>query len=181
MQRTHGMDALITRCTNNYGSYQFPEKFIPLFVTNCLEGKKLPLYGSGLQVRSWIHVMDHAAGLLAAAERGKSGEVYNFGGGAEGELPNVEVARRTMQILGVPAERLELVRDRPGHDFRYAVDNSKATRELGWKPAHTFAAGLPATVRWYQDNRAWWEEIKSGSYQQFYAQNYARRAELGAS
>jgi dTDP-glucose 4,6-dehydratase len=173
--RTHHLDALVTRCTNNYGPYQFPEKFIPLFVSNCLEGKKLPLYGNGANVRSWIHVRDHCEGLLLAAEKGRTGEAYNLGSDVDGELPNVEVARRIMKILGTPAEQLQLVADRPAHDFRYAVDFSKATRELGWKPRTVFEEGLAATIDWYQKNRSWWQEIKSGAYRSYYERNYTGR------
>ena len=174
--RTHHLDALVTRCTNNYGPYQFPEKFIPLFVTNCLEGKKLPLYGSGTNVRSWIHVKDHCEGLVLAAEKGRAGEAYNIGSDSSGEVPNVDVARRIMRLLGVADSQIELVTDRPGHDFRYAVDFSKATRELGWKPRTGFEEGLAATVNWYKDNRSWWQEIKSGAYRSYYEKNYMARS-----
>ncbi len=175
MGRTHKLDTVITRCTNNYGPYQFPEKFIPLFVTHCLEGRKLPLYGNGTNVRSWIHVRDHCEGLLSAAERGKSGEVYNLGGTPEAELANVAVARLIMEELNAPPELLQLVADRPAHDFRYAVDTAKARRELSWEPQHKFREGLRHTIAWYQSERAWWEEIVSGEYRKFYDQNYSSR------
>lgn len=173
--KTHGLDAVITRCTNNYGPYQFPEKFIPLFVTNALEGKKLPLYGDGLNVRSWIFVRDHCEALIMAAEKGRAGEVYNIGGGADGEIPNIQVARRILALLDKSESLIERVADRPAHDRRYAVDCSKIRRELGWQPEVSFDVGMEQTVHWYVSNQAWWQNVKTGEYQRFYAKNYERR------
>ncbi|NDC37723.1 MAG: dTDP-glucose 4,6-dehydratase, partial [Proteobacteria bacterium] len=173
--KTHGLNALITRCTNNYGPYQFPEKLIPLFVTNALEGKKLPLYGDGMNVRSWLHVRDHCEALLLVAERGRAGEVYNIGGAEEAELPNVEITQRILKTLGKPESLIQYVADRPAHDRRYAIDYSKIHTELGWSPQVPVADGIDATVRWYVDNRHWWERIKSGEYLKFYELNYAAR------
>ena len=173
--KTHKFDAVITRCTNNYGPYQFPEKFIPLFVTNAMEGQNLPLYGDGLNVRSWIYVKDHCAALLLAAEQGKSGEIYNVGGGPDGEIPNIEVARVILRHLGKPESLIRKVADRPAHDRRYAVDYSKATRELGWRPATSFGDGMEKTIKWYCENESWWRKIKTGEYMEFYARNYGDR------
>lgn len=173
--KTFGMNASVTRCTNNYGPYHFPEKLIPLFITNALEDKKLPLYGDGMNVRSWVYVTDHCEALLAVAERGKAGEVYNIGGGADAELPNRDVTHAILEILGKSKDLIQPVGDRPAHDRRYAIDHSKITAELGWKPRTSFKAGLVRTVEWYQNNRPWWQEIKSGEYLSFYERNYANR------
>lgn len=173
--KTHGLEAVITRCTNNYGPYQFPEKLIPLFVTNALEGKALPLYGDGMNVRSWLHVRDHCEALLLVAERGRAGEVYNIGGSEEAEVPNVEITKRILKVLNKPESLIQYVADRPAHDRRYAIDYSKINAELGWAPQVPVALGLEQTVRWYVDNRQWWERIKSGEYMKFYELNYASR------
>ncbi len=174
--KTHEMDALVTRCTNNYGPYQFPEKLIPLFVTNALEDKPLPLYGDGMNVRSWLHVRDHCEALLLVAEKGRRGEVYNLGGAAEAEIPNVEITRRILNILGKPESLIQFVADRPAHDRRYAIDYAKIHSELGWSPQVPVEVGLEQTVRWYVDNRDWWQRIKSGEYMKFYELNYAARS-----
>ncbi|MFQ5537986.1 MAG: dTDP-glucose 4,6-dehydratase [Gemmatimonadota bacterium] len=155
---THRLDAVITRCSNNYGPYQFPEKLIPLMITNALEDRPLPVYGDGLHVRDWIHVEDHCRGLVAAAERGRPGRVYNFGGDAE--RTNLRVVRTILEILGKPEELIEFVTDRKGHDRRYAIDFSRAEEELGWRPSVTFEEGLADTVRWYLDNETWWRPLK---------------------
>jgi dTDP-glucose 4,6-dehydratase len=173
--KTHKLDAIVTRCTNNYGPYQFPEKLIPLFVTNALEGKKLPLYGDGMNVRSWLFVEDHCAALLLIAEKGRAGEVYNIGGGDDSELPNLAVTKTILRLLGKPESLVERVADRPAHDRRYAIDHSKLTRELGWVPATPFEVGIARTAEWYSTQRAWWERIKTGEYLRFYEQNYNRR------
>jgi dTDP-glucose 4,6-dehydratase len=170
--RTHKLDAVITRCTNNYGPYQFPEKFIPLFITNALEDKPLPLYGDGMNVRSWLHVRDHCEALLLAAEKGRSGEVYNIGGSSEAEIPNIQVARTILAQLQKPESLITKVADRLAHDRRYSVDYSKANKELGWAPRTPFATGITSTVAWYKNNRAWWEGIKSGAYKSYYQQQY---------
>ncbi len=176
--KTHGLNAVVTRCTNNYGPFQFPEKFIPLFVTNALENKKLPLYGDGMNVRSWLFVRDHCEALLLCAERGVAGEVYNIGGGGDGEIPNRDVATILLEALGKPTSLIEYVADRPAHDRRYAIDYSKINTALGWSPRTSFRDGLAMTVRWYVDNRAWWQSIKTGEYLSFYELNYSQRPSL---
>lgn len=176
--KTHGFDLLVTRCTNNYGPYQFPEKLIPLFVTNALEDKPLPLYGDGMNVRSWLHVDDHCRGVLLVAEKGRKGEVYNIGSGPDGELPNVEVTKAILKHLGKPDNLVKRVEDRLAHDKRYAVDTSKIRNELGWKPLVPFKEGLAQTIDWYVREQNWWNEVKSGEYLKFYDTNYSSR--LGA-
>jgi len=171
--RTHGADAVVTRCTNNYGPFQFPEKLIPLMITNAIEGQPLPVYGDGLQVRDWIHVEDHARGVLATLEQGRAGEVYNFG--ARGEQANLDVITRIIAMLGKSPDLVRHVTDRPAHDRRYALDPSKAERELGWKPRRPFEDGLADTVRWYTANEAWWRAVKDGTYRQFYSAWYGER------
>ena len=176
---TFGFPVVITRCSNNYGPRQFPEKLIPLMIANALEGRPLPVYGDGQQVRDWIHVDDHCAGLLAALERGRPGEVYNFGG--ETELPNLTVVRTLLAILGRGEELIRFVADRPGHDRRYAIDCAKAKRELGWTPRQRFDEGLRATVDWYRRNAAWVEHIRSGAYRDYYDRQYGGRLAPGAA
>ncbi len=178
--KTHGLNASVTRCTNNYGPYHFPEKLIPLFITNALEGKKLPLYGDGMNVRSWVYVTDHCEALLAVAERGRTGEVYNIGGGADAELPNRDVTYAILEILGKTRDLIERVGDRPAHDRRYAIDHAKITTELGWVPRTNFRGGLEKTVEWFKVNRDWWQEIKSGEYLAFYQKNYGNREAAAA-
>jgi dTDP-glucose 4,6-dehydratase len=170
---TFGMDVVVTRCSNNYGPYQFPEKLIPLMIANALEGKKLPVYGDGMQVRDWIHVDDHCAALLAALERGRAGEVYNLG--SDNEWPNLRIVGRLLEILGKGSELIEHVKDRPGHDRRYAIDASKARSALGWAPRIAFSEGLETTVRWYVEHRQWWERIRTGAYRTYYERNYGAR------
>ncbi len=176
--KTHGMNALITRCTNNYGAYQFPEKLIPLFITNALEDRKLPLYGDGLNVRSWIHVSDHCRGVLLAGERGRAGEVYNIGCGPDSELTNKEMTARILKLLGKPESLIERVADRPAHDRRYSVDWGKINKELGWKPLIGIEEGLAQTVDWYKANTEWWNRVKSGAYRNYYEMHYGRRSRL---
>lgn len=156
--RTHGMDVIITRCSNNYGPYHFPEKLIPLFITNLLEGKKVPVYGNGQNVRDWLHVDDHCRGIHAALMNGKSGEVYNIGGGRE--LTNLEITNLILEAMGADESSIEYVEDRKGHDLRYSVDWSKIKRELGYEPQVKFEDGLRETIEWYRDNHAWWEPLK---------------------
>ncbi|MDT7615599.1 MAG: dTDP-glucose 4,6-dehydratase [Pseudonocardiales bacterium] len=156
--RTHGLPVCITRCSNNYGPHQFPEKVIPLFVSNLLDGKKVPLYGDGQNVRDWLHVDDHCRGIQLVAEKGRDGEVYNIGGGTE--LTNRELTHRLLDAVGAGEEMIEPVADRKGHDRRYSVDWSKIADELGYAPQVLFEQGLPATVEWYRDHRAWWEPLK---------------------
>ncbi len=172
--RTYGQDVVITRCSNNYGPYQFPEKLIPLMITNAIEGKRLPVYGDGRQVRDWIHVDDHCEGVLAALERGKAGEIYNFG--ARAERCNIDIVSRIVALLQAQPELIEHVTDRPAHDRRYAMDAGKAERELGWRPARSFEDGLAATVRWYVAHEAWWRAVKDGSYRDFYRTWYEEQA-----
>ena len=172
---TYGFDAVVTRCTNNYGPYQFPEKLIPLFITNALEGKKLPLYGDGLNVRSWLYVDDHCEAVILAAERGRSGEVYNIGGDEKSEIPNIAVTKTLLQMMNQSENLIEWVKDRPAHDRRYAVDTSKIRAELGWAQRVPFSAGLERTLKWYQENESWWRGIKSGEYLKFYKLNYEAR------
>lgn len=170
--RTFDVDASITRGSNTYGPNQYPEKFVPLFVTNALDGEPLPLYGDGKQVRDWLYVTDHCAGIELVLREGKPGEIYNVGGGDEHE--NIDVAERLLELTGADRSLLRSVPDRPGHDRRYSLDTAKL-QGLGWKPATTFENGLRATVDWYRDNRAWWEPIKSGEYRAYYERQYADR------
>ncbi len=157
--RTHGLPVCVTRCSNNYGPYQFPEKVIPLFATNLLDGKKVPLYGDGLNVRDWLHVDDHCHGIQLVADGGRPGEIYNIGGGTE--LTNRDLTERLLAAVGVGWEMVEPVADRKGHDRRYSVDIAKISGELGYAPRVSFEDGLAETVRWYADNRAWWEPLKA--------------------
>jgi dTDP-glucose 4,6-dehydratase len=159
---THGMNAVITRCSNNYGPYQFPEKLIPLFVTNALADIPLPVYGDGRQVRDWIHVADHCRGVDAALRRGRPGAIYNFGG--RSERYNIDVTRAVLKLTGKPESLIRHVTDRPGHDRRYAVDCSKAEAELGWRATTTFEDGLAATVDWYRSHARWVERVRTGAY-----------------
>ncbi len=171
--RTYGLDTVITRCSNNYGPFQFPEKLIPLMIMNARRDKPLPVYGDGLHVRDWIYVRDHCAGVWAAFQRGKPGEVYNFGGSSE--MPNLEIVRLLLRQLGKPESLISFVEDRPGHDRRYAMDVGKARRELGWEPATTFTQGMAATIAWYLGHQAWLDEVTSGEYQAYYERMYGRR------
>jgi len=159
--RTHKLDTVITRCSNNYGQYQFPEKVMPLFITNIIEGKKVPLYGNGLNVRDWLHVDDHCRGIALALTKGKSGEVYNIGGGTE--LTNVELTHKILDAMGVGKEFIQPVEDRKGHDLRYSVDITKINTQLGYAPQVNFEEGLAQTINWYKNNEAWWKKHKQQS------------------
>lgn len=170
---THDMDCVITRCSNNYGPYQFPEKLIPLMIANAHEDKSLPIYGDGKNVRDWIHVIDHCRGIQRAMEAGLKGEVYNFGGDAERE--NMFVVTEILKLVGKGEDLITYVKDRPGHDRRYAMDSSKARAQLGWTPTYTFEEGLQQTVEWYLANKPWWERVRSGAYQDYYEQQYSSR------
>ncbi|MCX5661924.1 MAG: dTDP-glucose 4,6-dehydratase [Planctomycetota bacterium] len=171
---TFGMDILITRCSNNFGPYQFPEKVIPLFVTNLVEGKKVPLYGDGRNVRDWLHVDDHGEAILTVLEKGTGGEVYNIGG--NNERSNLELTHSILKAMGKGSEMIQPVADRLGHDRRYAIDATKIERELGWKPTRSAWPGaLDATVKWYVDNPKWWQRVKSGAYREYYKQQYGNR------
>jgi dTDP-glucose 4,6-dehydratase len=170
--RTFGVNASITRGSNTYGPNQYPEKFIPLFATNALDGEPLPLYGDGRQIRDWLFVEDHCAGIELVLHEGAPGEIYNVGGADEHE--NIDVAGRIIELAGADRSLLRSVPDRPGHDRRYSLDTSKL-RSLGWAPAKPFEDGLRETVEWYRDNRAWWEPIKSGEYREYYERQYRER------
>lgn len=167
---THGMHVVVTRCSNNYGPYQFPEKLIPLMVTNALESRELPVYGDGLNVRDWIHVGDHCAGVRRALRHGEPGRVYNFGGDAE--RTNLQVVRAILERVGASEDLIRYVDDRPGHDRRYAVDSARAREELDWAPTVGFEPGLAETIGWYEENRGWWSRVRSGEYQQYYDRMY---------
>ena len=167
---THGLDVVVTRCSNNYGPYQFPEKLIPLMITHALEDRPLPVYGDGLYVRDWIQVTDHSRGLVTAAERGEPGAVYNFGGNAE--RTNLNVVRAILRILGKPEDRFEYVTDRPGHDRRYAIDTSLAEAELAWSASVSFEDGLVDTVEWYLTNEIWWRRVQSGEHWDSHQKQY---------
>jgi dTDP-glucose 4,6-dehydratase len=157
--RTHGLDVVITRSSNNYGTHHFPEKLIPLFVTNLIEGKKVPVYGTGMNVRDWLHVDDHCRGIYGVLMKGKSGEVYNIGGGRE--LTNNQITSLILEAMGADESSIEYVQDRNGHDLRYSVDWSKINRELGYEPQVKFEDGLKETIQWYCDNEAWWKPLKN--------------------
>ena len=178
---TYGLPVVTTNCSNNYGPYHFPEKLIPLMIVNALAGKPLPVYGDGMQVRDWLYVRDHCSAIRAVLARGRVGETYNIGGW--NEQPNIEIVRQVCALLdelqpdpaGPRSRLITYVTDRPGHDRRYAIDARKIERELGWRPAETFASGLRKTVRWYLDNPEWVAHVQSGSYRDWLATNYAAR------
>lgn len=171
--QTHKFPAVITRCTNNYGPYQFPEKLIPLMISNAIEGKKLPVYGDGLNERDWIFVEDHCRALDAILEKGRIGEIYNIGSGRP--VPNIGIVRSLLKLLNAPDGLIEFVQDRPGHDRRYALDDSKIRRELGWESKVELDAGLKHTVDWYRTHSDWVREAKSGEYQEYYEKFYVKR------
>ena len=170
---TYGLPLVITRASNNYGAYQFPEKLIPLFVTNLLENKKVPVYGDGMQVRDWLHVEDHCRAILTAVEKGREGQVYNIG--AKNELYNLDITRMILEYLGKDESYIEHVTDRLGHDRRYAIDPTKAMTELGWHPQVNFRDGLRQTIEWYKTHQDWWRQIKSGEYMSYYQRQYGSR------
>ncbi|MEK9206894.1 MAG: dTDP-glucose 4,6-dehydratase [Patescibacteria group bacterium] len=169
---TFGLPITITNCSNNFGPYHFPEKMIPLSITNLMEGKKIPIYGDGRYVRDWLYVEDHCRAIEAVLEKGKVGETYCVGG-LNGDINNLEVARKILSLLGKNEDQIEFVKDRPGHDRRYAVDWSKIKNELGWEPLHSFDQWLAQTVDWYKNNTDWWREVKSGEYQKYYERQYS--------
>ena len=170
---TFGFPGVITRCSNNYGPYQFPEKIIPLFISNLLEDLQVPVYGDGLQIRDWIHVTDHCSGVYAAWKSGIAGEVYNFGGRCE--LTNMELTTTLLRLLDKPKSLIKYVQDRLGHDRRYAIDCAKAETALGWKPLVSFETGIAETIRWYQENWEWVSRVRSGAYREYYQQQYGSR------
>ncbi len=167
---TYGLPVNITRCSNNYGPCQFPEKLIPLMIRNALGDKPLPVYGDGLQIRDWLHVSDHCAAILTVLKTGSVGEVYNIGG--NNEKANIEIVKLILAELGKPESLITHVQDRPGHDRRYAIDNTKITTQLGWKPAYTFEEGIRETIRWYLEHQDWVERVTSGAYQEYYQKMY---------
>jgi dTDP-glucose 4,6-dehydratase len=170
---TYGMPVSVTRCSNNYGPYQFPEKLIPLMIINALNNKSLPVYGDGMNVRDWIYVIDHNKAVDLVFEKGKSGEVYNIG--ANNEMPNINIIKLILKILGKPETLIQYVKDRPGHDRRYAIDASKIENELGWKPSFNFETAIDYTIKWYLENQQWWERIISGDYQKYYSLQYSAK------
>lgn len=170
--QTYGLPINITRCSNNYGPYQFPEKLIPLMIHNAQEDKLLPVYGDGMQIRDWLHVHDHCSAIATVLERGQVGEVYNVGGNSE--KANLEIVRLILKELGKPESLIAYVKDRPGHDRRYAIDNTKIRTQLGWKPKYTFETGIQETIQWYLDHSAWVDWVTSGEYQEYYSEMYDR-------
>ena len=170
---TFGVPVVMTRCSNNYGPYQFPEKLIPLMIINALHGKPLPVYGDGKQVRDWLHVEDHCAAIGCVLNNGRVGEVYNIGG--NNEWKNIDIVGLLLRTMEKPESLITYVKDRPGHDRRYAIDAGKIKRELGWQPAVTFEQGLPKTVEWYLSHESWWQRIMSGAYQEYYKEMYEHR------
>jgi dTDP-glucose 4,6-dehydratase len=171
--KTHKMDVIITRCSNNYGPYQFPEKLIPLMITNALQELELPVYGDGMNVRDWIHVKDHCAGIDVALRKGAAGQVYNIGGSSE--FHNIDIVKLILSRLGKPESLIRFVEDRPGHDRRYAIDASKIRNELGWEPSVDFESGMDHTICWYCEHEAWWQRIRTGEYLTYYEKWYGAR------
>lgn len=169
---TFGLPMNITRCSNNYGPYQFPEKLIPLMINNCLKEKDLPVYGDGMQIRDWLHVSDHCTAIDVVLHKGNDGEVYNIGG--NNEKANIEIVKLLIKTLGKSENLIKYVKDRPGHDRRYAIDNTKITTELGWEPAYTFERGIQETIQWYLDNTKWIENVISGDYANYYNEMYSK-------
>jgi dTDP-glucose 4,6-dehydratase len=170
---THGLPVVTTRCSNNYGPYQFPEKLIPLMIANAMEGKSLPVYGDGMNVRDWIHVEDHCRAVDLVRRAGRIGEVYNVGG--RSERANLVVVEKILELTGRTKDLIRYVKDRPGHDRRYAINDTRIREELGFTTLHSFEAGLAATVRWYMEQRAWWERVRSGAYKSYYERMYGAR------
>jgi len=170
---TYGLNTIITRCSNNYGPYQFPEKLIPLFITNAFSDQELPLYGDGMNIRDWIYVTDHCNSIDLVLHQGKPGQVYNIGGNEEKD--NTEITKTILKALKKPESLIKYVKDRPGHDRRYAIDDSKIKNELGWSQEYDFQTSMNQTVKWYIDNKDWWERIKTGEYLKFYSRWYEGR------
>jgi dTDP-glucose 4,6-dehydratase len=169
---TYGLPVTISNCSNNYGPYQFPEKLIPLFITNLIEGKKVPVYGDGMNVRDWLYVEDHCEAIDLIISKGKMGETYCIGGNSE--KTNLEITKKIIELMGKSEDAIEYVKDRLGHDRRYAIDFSKIKNELGWEPKINFDEGLKATIEWYKNNESWWKNIKSGEYQEYYKKQYGK-------
>lgn len=168
---TFGLPLNITRCSNNYGPYQFPEKLIPLMIHNCMQGKSLPVYGDGMQIRDWLHVSDHCSAIFTVLTRGEQGEVYNIGG--DNERANIDIVKHIIHTLGAGEDLITYVKDRPGHDRRYAIDNTKISTQLGWSPAYTFERGMDETIQWYRNHTEWMEHVLSGEYAEYYERMYA--------
>jgi dTDP-glucose 4,6-dehydratase len=175
--KSHGLDVVVTRCSNNFGPFQFPEKLIPLMIANAADDKELPVYGDGRHVRDWLYVRDHCSAIDLVLRHGKSGEAYNIGG--HKDVPNIEVVKLLLKVLGKPESLIRFVKDRPGHDRRYAMNYSKIQRELGWKPARSFEDALRETVEWYLSNWEWLEHMRSGRYQEYYEKMYGERLRRG--
>lgn len=173
---TFGLSVNITRCSNNYGPFHFPEKLIPLMVINAMNEKPLPVYGDGLNIRDWLHVEDHCQAIDLVLHKGRNGEVYNVGG--NNERTNIDIVKTILKYLNKPESLIRFVTDRPGHDRRYAIDATKLREELGWKPKYTFETGIKETIKWYQDNQQWWENIISGNYQEYFEKQYSLRLEI---
>jgi len=173
---TFGLPVIVTRCSNNYGPYQFPEKLIPLMIVNALNDKPLPVYGDGQHVRDWIYVRDHCSAIDLVLQKGRDGEIYNIG--ANNELKNIEIVKLILKILGKPESLIVFVKDRPGHDRRYAIDSSKIRRELGWSPQHIFKEAIKETIDWYVNNENWWKRIISGEYKEYYHLMYEMREKV---
>jgi len=167
---TFGLPVNITRCSNNYGPYQFPEKLIPLMINNCKHNKQLPVYGDGMQIRDWLHVSDHCSAIYTVLNKGKTGEIYNIGG--NNEKANIEIVKLIIKAMGKTEALISYVKDRPGHDRRYAIDNTKITTQLGWSPSYTFEQGISETIQWYLDNQQWMDRVISGLYQEYYSKMY---------
>jgi dTDP-glucose 4,6-dehydratase len=170
---THKLPVLITRCSNNYGPYQFPEKLIPLMIAKALDGQKLPVYGDGKNVRDWLYVEDHCSAICKVLHNGKIGDVYNIGG--NNEWYNIDIVKIVLKLIGKSEEQISYVKDRPGHDRRYAIDSSKIQTELGWKPAYKFEDGISETIKWYVKNENWWRKVMSGEYLKYYEKNYSSK------
>lgn len=170
---SHGLDAVITRCSNNFGPYQFPEKLIPLMIANALEDKELPVYGDGMHVRDWIYAPDHCEAIDLVLRKAKPGSIYNIG--SDHDVPNIEIVKAILKALNKPESLIKYVTDRPGHDRRYAMDSTKIHNDLGWKPSLTFQQALDLTVKWYLENKTWWERIRSGEYREYYRNLYGNR------
>ncbi len=171
--KSYGMDVVVTRCSNNFGPYQFPEKLIPLMVTNALEGRELPVYGDGKHVRDWIYVLDHCSAIDLVMRKGVSGGIYNIGGNHD--VQNIEIVKLVLQILGKPESLIKYVKDRPGHDRRYAMNSAKIEKELGWRRQYSFEEALRETVNWYVENQKWWQRVKSGEYVHCYEKIYGHK------
>ncbi len=168
---TFDLPILITRCSNNYGPYQFPEKLIPLMIAKAMDGEQLPVYGDGKNIRDWLYVDDHCSAIMAVLEKGKTGDVYNIGG--NNEWYNIDIVKLILKSLKISEENIKYVKDRPGHDRRYAIDSSKIMNELGWKPEYTFETGIEKTINWYKENTDWWKKVMSGEYLKYYEENYS--------